>query len=89
LLETIEYISGLYTCLISPLGVNKKKGMMLETTAGLNKLLVSKFLEHALSIYMSTSGETRRQTGVIYFNVIPWCIQFAEPPLNFFAEGSV
>lgn len=84
----IEYISGLYTCLISPLGV-KKGGMMLETTADLNKLLVSKFLEHALSIYMSTSGETRRQTSVIYFNVIPWCIQFAEPPLNFFAEGSV
>jgi len=45
----------------------KEKGMMLETTAGSNKLLISKFLEHALSIYMPTFRETRRQTGVIYF----------------------
>lgn len=34
------------------IGGKKKKGMTLETTAGLNKLLISKFLEHALSIYM-------------------------------------
>jgi len=46
---------------------DKEKGMMLETTAGSNKLLISKFLEHALSIYMLTFRETRRQTGVIYF----------------------
>jgi len=49
---------------------DKEKGMMLETTAGSNKLLISKILEHALSIYMPTFRETRRQTGVFLNNVI-------------------
>ena len=50
-------------------------GVMLEATAGLNKLLISKFLEHALPIYMSTLRETCRATGVIYFvnNAISRC----------------
>ena len=51
---------------------DKEKGMMLETTAGSNKLLISKFLEHALSIYMPTFRETRLTDGCDLFlnNVI-------------------
>jgi len=74
-MEAVEekmHVYGLYTYLHWGNGCD---ALMLEATAGLNKLLISKFLEHALPIYMSTLRATCRATGVIYFvnNAISRC----------------